>query len=50
MQTHRVKRLPVVNSVGMVGIISRMDLLDAYVAASPKDTAAPLSDAAINSS
>ena len=47
MQTHRVKRLPVVNSAGMVGIISRMDLLHAYVVASAKDAAAPMGDAAI---
>jgi CBS domain-containing protein len=47
MQTHRVKRLPVVNSAGMVGIISRMDLLHAYVLASAKDAAAPMGDAAI---
>ena len=47
MQTHRVKRLPVVNCAGLVGIISRMDLLHAYVAAPAKDAAAPMSDAAI---
>jgi CBS domain-containing protein len=33
MRRHDIKRLPVVTDAGMVGIVSRVDLLHAYVAA-----------------
>jgi CBS domain-containing protein len=48
MERHHVKRLPVVNSAGMVGIISRVNLLHAFLVTAPKHAPAPLSDAAIN--
>jgi CBS domain-containing protein len=48
MEHHQVKRLPVVNSTGTVGIISRVNLLHAFPVSTPKHAPAPLSDAAIN--
>jgi CBS domain-containing protein len=47
MEQHHIKRLPVINGEGMVGIISRANLLHAFIVGSPKTPAAPLSDAAI---
>jgi CBS domain-containing protein len=43
MERHHVKRLPVVNSAGVVGI----NLLHAFLVSAPKDAPAPVSDAAI---
>jgi len=47
MVRHHVKRLPVVGKDGMMGIVSRVDLLHAFLVAAPKDAPAPLDDAAI---
>ncbi len=47
MERHRVKRLPVVRGDAMVGIVSRANLLHAFVVASPSAANAPVSDAAI---
>lgn len=47
MERHHVKRLPVVGRGGMVGIISRTNLLHAFLAGAPQDTGSPLGDAAI---
>jgi len=49
MERHHVKRLPVVKGDAMVGIISRVNLLHAFLVGSPKDASAPLGDAAIHS-
>jgi CBS domain-containing protein len=49
MRRHRVKRLPVVGSRGLQGILSRADLLRAFVDAMPEETPRDLSDAAIAS-
>jgi len=48
MERHRVKRLPVVKGGVMVGIISRVNLLHAFLVGSPKDQPAPLDDNAIH--
>jgi CBS domain-containing protein len=48
MERHHVRRLPVVSSGVMVGIISRVNLLHAFLAGSSKHTAEPLGDAAIH--
>jgi CBS domain-containing protein len=47
MAQHHVKRLPVVANGGVIGIISRVDLLHAFLVATPKEKPAPLDDAAI---
>ena len=47
MERHHVKRLPVVKGDVMVGIISRTNLVDAFIVGSSKTAAAPMSDAAI---
>ncbi len=47
MEKHRVKRIPVVKNEAVVGILSRRNLVHAFVAATPKDPPAPLSDEAI---
>jgi len=47
MEHHHVKRLPVVSSSVMVGIISRVNLLHAFLAGAARDTAEPLGDDAI---
>jgi CBS domain-containing protein len=47
MERHHVKRLPVVKGDAMVGIISRTNLVDAFIVGSSKTAAAPMSDAAI---
>jgi len=47
MVRHHVKRLPVVGANGMVGMISRVDLLHAFLVATPKTPPAPLDDPAI---
>jgi len=47
MQRHHVKRLPVVKGDAMVGIVSRVNLLHAFPAGTPKDAPAPLDDSAI---
>jgi len=48
MVRHHVKRLPVVRGDGVIGMISRVDLLHAYLVAAPKETSTPLDDAAIS--
>ena len=47
METHRVKRLPVVRRDKVVGIISRGSLLHAFVAATPQHPFRNVTDAAI---
>lgn len=47
MEQHRVKRLPVLGERGLEGILSRADLLRAFVAAAPDAAPDDLSDAAI---
>jgi CBS domain-containing protein len=47
MEQHRVKRLPVLGDKGLAGILSRADLLRAFVAAMPDAAPEDLSDAAI---
>ena len=49
MVRHHVRRLPVVSENGVIGMLSRGDLLHAFLVALPKDTPAPLDDAAIAS-
>ena len=49
MVRHHVKRLPVMGWNGVIGIISRVDLLHAFLVATPKEGPAPLDDAAISS-
>jgi CBS domain-containing protein len=49
MVRHHVKRLPVVANGGVIGIVSRVDLLHAFLVAEPKDATAPLDDPAIMS-
>src|SRR5215469_12577898 len=49
MLRHHVKRLPVMGANGVIGMISRVDLLHAFLVATPKAAAAPLDDAAISS-
>ena len=47
MERHRVKRLPVVKGDAVVGIVTRANLLHAFIVGSPKTTAEPVTDAAI---
>jgi CBS domain-containing protein len=47
MESHHVKRLPVVKGNALVGIISRGTLLHAFLAAWPKQTTMATSDASI---
>jgi CBS domain-containing protein len=47
MEKHRIKRLPVVKDEAVVGILSRRNLVHAFVVATPKNPPAPLSDKAI---
>jgi CBS domain-containing protein len=47
MARHHVKRLPVVRGNGVIGIVSRVDLLHAFVVTTPKEAPAPFDDAAI---
>jgi len=47
MERHHIKRLPVVKGDAMVGIISRANLLHAFIVGSSKAATAPVSDAAI---
>lgn len=49
MIRHHVKRLPVVGTNGVLGMVSRVDLLHAFLVATPKGAPAPLDDAAIAS-
>jgi CBS domain-containing protein len=49
MVRRHVKRLPVVGSGGVIGMISRVDLLHAFLVATPKEAPAPLDDASISS-
>jgi CBS domain-containing protein len=49
MLRHHVKRLPVMGANGVIGMISRVDLLHAFLVATPKGTPAALDDAAITS-
>jgi CBS domain-containing protein len=49
MLRHHVKRLPVMGANGMIGMISRVDLLHAFLVAAPKEAPAALDDAAISS-
>ena len=48
MERHHIKRLPVVRGDAMVGVISRANLLHAFVVGSPEATTPPMSDAAIH--
>jgi CBS domain-containing protein len=45
METHRVKRLPVVEQGKVVGIVARADLLKAFVKALPESPACVVTDA-----
>ena len=47
MEKHRVKRLPVVRGDAVIGIVSRANLLHAFIVGSAKAATAPVSDAAI---
>jgi CBS domain-containing protein len=47
MEQHHVKRLPVLGGRGLEGILSRADLLRAFVAVEPETTPDDLSDAAV---
>jgi CBS domain-containing protein len=47
MERHRIKRLPVVKGDAVVGIISRANLLHAFIVGSPKAATALVRDAAI---
>lgn len=49
MIRHHVKRLPVIGANGVLGMISRVDLLHAFLVAAPKQAPAPLADSAISS-
>ena len=49
MLRHHVKRLPVVGANAVIGMISRVDLLHAFLVATPKEAPVPLDDAAISS-
>lgn len=49
MEQHRIKRLPVIGGQGLEGVLSRADLLRAFVAAAPEAAPDDLSDAAIAS-
>src|SRR5215472_13560820 len=49
MEKHNVKRLPVVGENGIMGMISRGDLLHAFLVATSKEPAEPLDDSAIAS-
>lgn len=49
MVRHHVKRLPVVGVNGVIGMISRVDLLHAFLVTAPRNEAPPLDDAAISS-
>jgi CBS domain-containing protein len=49
MVRHHVKRLPVVGANGVIGMLSRVDLLHAFLVATPKEPPTPLDDAAIAS-
>ena len=44
MEQHHIKRLPVVRNEGVVGVISRADLVRAFLARSSGAAAVPLSD------
>lgn len=47
MERHRIRRLPVVRGDAVVGIISRADLVHAFIVGSPKAATVPVSDQAI---
>jgi CBS domain-containing protein len=47
MERHHIKRLPVVRGGAMVGILTRADILHAFIVGSPKPQAASVSDGAI---
>lgn len=47
MECHHIKRLPVVKGDAMVGIVSRADLVHAFIVGSSKTATAALSDTAI---
>jgi CBS domain-containing protein len=47
MQQHHVKRLPVVKNEAVIGIVSRTNLIHAYLVGCAKESAAPLDDVAI---
>jgi CBS domain-containing protein len=47
MEDHRIKRVPVLRGEKLVGIVSRGNLLHAFIVLSPKASTAPVSDAAI---
>jgi CBS domain-containing protein len=49
MMRHHVKRLPVVREGALIGVISRVDLLHAFLTATSKTAPAALDDAAIKS-
>jgi CBS domain-containing protein len=47
MEDHRIKRVPVLRGDKLVGIVSRGNLLHAFIVLSPKTSTAPVSDATI---
>jgi CBS domain-containing protein len=47
MERHYIKRLPVVRGSAMVGILTRADILHAFIVGSPKPQGASVSDGAI---
>ena len=47
MERHHVKRLPVVKRGVLIGIVTRVNLLHAFIARTPREQPAPLGDAAI---
>jgi CBS domain-containing protein len=47
MECHHIKRLPVVKGDAIAGIVTRANLLHAFIVGSPKTAAPPMTDAAI---
>jgi BON domain len=47
LERHHIKRLPVVKGDAIAGIVTRANLLHAFIVGSPKTTAPPVTDAAI---
>ena len=47
MEDHRIKRVPVLRGEKLVGIVSRSNLLHAFIVLSPKTSSVPVSDATI---
>ena len=49
MMRHHVSRLPVIGATGVIGIVSRADLLHAFLVTTPKEPSPPLDDQGIAS-